>query len=59
MVFEYGQNISKTFFEKGKEIGNIGIDKNMDFKTVESYSYYENGDLKETKSYNEEIQNAP
>jgi hypothetical protein len=59
MVFEYGQNISKTFFEKGKEIGNIGIDKNMNFKTVESYSYNENGDLKETKSYSEEIKNAP
>ena len=57
-VFEYGKVVNRTFFENGKRIGYIGIFKAMNFKTVESYSYFENGDLKETKSYHEEIKNT-
>ena len=54
-VFNYGKIVNKTFFENGKEIGYISFDKSTNFKIVESYSYYENGDLKETKSYHEKI----
>lgn len=57
-VFNYGKMADRTFFENGKRIGSIGIDKTMNFKTVESCSYFENGDLKEIKSYHEEIKNA-
>lgn len=57
-VFKYGKLANRTFFENGKSIGSIGIDKMMNFKTVESCSYFENGDLKEIKSYHEEIKNA-
>lgn len=56
-VFNYGKLANRTFFENGKRIGLISIDKTMNFKIVESYSYFENGDLKETKSYHEEIKN--
>ena len=57
-IYEYGQNIVKTFYQNNKEIGMIGVDKNMNFKTVDSYGYYENGELKVIKSYSEEINNA-
>jgi hypothetical protein len=57
-IYEYGQNINKTFFENGKKVGMIGVDLNMNFKIVDSYEYYENGELREVKSYNEEINNA-
>ncbi|MCG6191492.1 hypothetical protein [Maribellus maritimus] len=57
-VFNYGQFGNKTFYENGKEIGLISIDKNASFKMTESYSYFENGDLKETKSYHEELKNT-
>lgn len=57
-IYEYGQNINKTFFENGKEVGMIGIDLNMNFKIVYYYEYYENGELREVKSYSEEINNA-
>lgn len=56
-VFDRGKMIDKTFYNKGKRIGMIGISKEMNFKITESYSYYGNGDLKETKSYTEEISN--
>jgi hypothetical protein len=57
-VFNYGKIGNKTFYENGKEIGLISIDKNASFKMTESYSYFENGDLKETKSYHEELKNT-
>lgn len=57
-AFNYGKMANRTFFENGKRIGSIGIDKTMNFKTVESYSYFENGDLKEIRSYHEEIKNG-
>lgn len=57
-VYEYGRNINKTFYENGKEIGLIGVDLNMNFKTVDSYEYYKDGKLKVMKTYSEEINNA-
>ncbi|MGE5437832.1 MAG: hypothetical protein ACM3O3_11435 [Syntrophothermus sp.] len=57
-VLNNGKMVNRTFFENGKEIGFIGIDKTMNFKIVESNSYYENGDLKEKRSYHEEIKNS-
>lgn len=57
-IFNYGKMLNRTYFENGKRIGFISVDKTMNFKIVESYSYNENGDLKEMKSYNEEIKNA-
>jgi len=57
-VYEYGQIINKTFYENGMEIGMIGVDLNMNFKIVDSYEYYENGEFKEIKTYNEQINNA-
>ncbi len=56
--YGYGQNINKTFYKNEKEVGMIGVDLNMNFKIVDSYEYYENGKLKDIKSYNEEINNA-
>lgn len=57
-VFNYGKMINRTYFENGKRIGFISVDKTLNYKIVESYSYNENGDLKEMRSYNEEIKNA-
>jgi hypothetical protein len=57
-AYEYGRNVTKTFYDNKKEVGMIGIDLNNNFKIVDSYEYYENGDLKLIKSYNEEINNA-
>jgi len=57
-VFNYGKIVNKTFYENGKEIGLVSIDKNVSFKMTEAYSYFENGDLKETKSYHEELKNT-
>ncbi|PKP18226.1 MAG: hypothetical protein CVU05_13940 [Bacteroidetes bacterium HGW-Bacteroidetes-21] len=57
-VYDYGNVINKTFYEKGKEIGCVAIDKKMKMKLVNSTEYFENGDIKETKSYHEEL-NAP
>lgn len=54
-VSDYGKMADKTFYKNGKKIGMIGVDKEMNFKRTEAYSYYENGDLKELKSCNEEI----
>jgi hypothetical protein len=58
-AFDYGKIVSKTFYENGKETGLISIDKNASFKMIEAYSYFENGDLRETKSYHEELKNTP
>ena len=52
-IFEYGNMVNKLFFENELIIGLVGIDKEMNFKIVDSYEYYANGDLKETKRYNE------
>lgn len=52
-VFDYGNTIIKTFYEANKEVGMIVIDKILNLKELEAYEYYENGDLKETKNYNE------
>jgi antitoxin component YwqK of YwqJK toxin-antitoxin module len=57
-IFNYGKIGNKTFYENGKEIGLISIDKNASFKMTEAYSYFENGDLKETKSYHEGLKNT-
>jgi hypothetical protein len=57
-IYEYGQIINKTYYENEKEVGMIGVDLNMNFKTIDSYEYYENGELKTIKSYSDEINNA-
>ena len=57
-VFNYGKIANKTFYENGKEIGLISIDKDANSKMTETNSYFENGDLKETKSYHEELKNT-
>lgn len=56
--YEYGRKLNKAFYENKKEVGMIGVDINMNFKIVNSYEYYENGELKEIKSYSEDINNA-
>ncbi|BAX81473.1 hypothetical protein [Labilibaculum antarcticum] len=53
--FEYGNLIYKTLFESGKEISIIGFDRTTNNRSVDILDYYKNGDLKESKSYNEEI----
>jgi hypothetical protein len=50
-----GNFFHKTFYDAGREISVILMDRHSNQKFVEVYSYYENGDLKEVKSYNEEI----
>lgn len=54
-VFNHGKLVVRTFYENGKKIGSVGIDKITNTKFVESCSYDENGDLKEIKSYHEEM----
>lgn len=54
-VSDYGKMADKTFYKNGKIIGMIDVNKEMNFKITEAYSYYENGDLKEIKSCSEEI----
>lgn len=58
-IYEYGKKVYKTFYEKEKEVGMVGVDISMNFKIVESYEYYKNGNLKSFKSYNEEINYDP
>ncbi|MFB6318759.1 hypothetical protein [Saccharicrinis sp. FJH54] len=57
-IYDYGNKIIKTFYENDKEIGMIAIDKSMNLKLVESYEYYEDGKLKESKSYHEELKHT-
>jgi len=54
-VLDHGKMFEKSFYKNGRQIGMIGVSKEMNFKIYESYSYFENGDIKETKSYSEEI----
>jgi len=54
-IYDYGNSINKTFYKAGNIIGMVGINRNMNFKTTASYEYCENGMLKESKSYSEEI----
>jgi hypothetical protein len=54
-VSDFGEVISETYYENGKETGSVFIDKKLKYKSVHSYSYYENGDLKESKSYSEDL----
>lgn len=53
--YEKGNFVNKVFYQNGKEIGRIGINKHMNFKTTISTSYFDNGDIKEERSYNEKI----
>lgn len=53
--YENGNIVDKVFYQNGKEIGRIGINKHMDFKTTISTSYFDNGDIKEERKYNEKI----
>lgn len=53
MVMDHGKFAEKIFYTNGRKIGMISVSKEMNFKTTESYSYYENGDVKEIKAYNE------
>jgi len=57
-IYNYGSNINKIFYEADKEVGMIGIDRNMNFKIVDSYEYYDNGKLKEKRTYNEELSHS-
>jgi len=52
ILLDYGNLFYKTLFENGKEISMTGFDRKMNHKSVELYKYFENGDLKETKTYN-------
>jgi len=53
--YEKGNVVDKVFYQNGREIGRIGMNKQMNFKTTISTSYYDNGDIKEERSYNEKI----
>jgi hypothetical protein len=53
--FESGNVINKLFYENGKVIGDITISKDMNRKNFYLTSYYDNGEIKEGKSYNEKI----
>lgn|GEM_PF-1429544 len=54
-AYDYGASVIKTFFEGDKEIGKISYDRQMKSKYVTLHEYYENGKLRETKSYLEEL----
>jgi hypothetical protein len=53
--FESGDLIIKKFYENGKVIGDISISKEMNRKEFYLTSYYDNGEIKEGKSYSEKI----
>jgi hypothetical protein len=55
---EYGNMVSKTFYKAKKKIGMISIDRNRNIKYVEAYDYWDNGNMKEIKSYTEELVNS-
>ena len=52
---DHGNRITKSFFENGMLIGQITADKKMKIEFIDSNSYYENGKLKERKTYHEKI----
>lgn len=54
-IYDYGKGMDKEFFQNGRLIGMIGLQREMNWKIVEAYEYYPNGDLKEIKSYSGEI----
>jgi len=53
--YDKGNMVDKVFYQNGKEIGRIGINKQMNFKTTISTSYFDNGDIKDKRSYYERI----
>ncbi len=48
---EYGNKYFKRYYENGKKIGEINSSIIMDQNIFDSYTYYENGDVKENKTY--------
>ncbi len=54
-VYDYGDVVLKTFFEDSKEIGNVNFDRRMNRKHLVHFEYFENGQLRETKSYFEDL----
>jgi hypothetical protein len=54
-ILDYGNATDNSFFKNNKKIGWVFTDRKMNRKEVVSYEYYENGDLKEQKSYTEKI----
>jgi hypothetical protein len=53
--YDFGEIINKSFFNDGKIRAMISIDKSLSLKIVDKYDYYDNGNLKEIKKYNEKI----
>ncbi|RPH31407.1 MAG: hypothetical protein EHM93_13720 [Bacteroidales bacterium] len=52
---KYGNYVMKTFYEKGREIGSIQKRKEDNTKIFDSYTYYDNGNLKTWKTYRKQI----
>ncbi len=57
-IFDSGRNVVRSYYQNGMRIGMIGIDLNMNFKIYDSIEYYKSGEIKEIKTYNEELNNA-
>jgi hypothetical protein len=53
--FDYGNSTLQSFIENGKEIGTIYLDKESNLKMIDSYEYFENGDISQMGTYYEEI----
>lgn len=50
-VYGHNDNILKIFYENGKKIGDVSYSKITGNNSYNAYTYYKNGDLKETKHY--------
>ena len=49
--YENGKVIEKVFYKNNKEVGEIYVNKELNHKRVTSTTYYDNGDIKEERSY--------
>ena len=44
--YDYGNILEKQFYKNNKLIGEINVDKKLNFRAKRTYDYYKNGDLK-------------
>jgi len=55
MTYDKMNVVNIEYYDKGKMIKAISIDKAMNHKLVNQMTYYDNGELKEEKSYGQKI----
>ena len=50
-----GNDIEIEYYKNDRKTGNVSIDKKMNYEIKESISYYDNGKVKEVKTYTKDL----